>query len=190
MSTAGLVVLIAVATLFGVGLIGYGISVFNSFVQVRNNIEKAWKNIDILLLQRHEELPKLVETTMAYVKHERELLTSLTELRVGYDKARTIDQKVRIENEINKKMAQMRHVWEGYADLKASQNFLQIQNRISMLESQIADRRELFNDSVNIYNIQIERFPERILAGTLGYRRHAFLDVPEEKRQDLKLKFA
>jgi LemA protein len=189
MGMAGMVVLIVVAALLGVGLIGYVISVFNSLVQVRNNIEKAWKNIDVLLLQRHDELPKLVDTCIAYVKHEREVLTSLTELRTGYDKATTTDQKVRIENEINKRMSQLAPVWEGYPDLKASQNFLQIQQRISALESSIVDRRELFNDSVNIYNIQIERFPELLVAKGLGYRRHAFLEVPEEKRQDAKMKF-
>lgn len=186
----GLVVLVVVGVLFALGLGGYAVSIYNSLVQVRNNCDKAWKNIDVLLLQRHDELPKLVDTSMAYVQHERELLSSLTELRVGYEKAGTIDEKVRIENAINKKMTQMRHVWEGYPDLKASQNFLQIQQRIAALESQIADRRELFNDSVNIYNIQIERFPELILARSLSYGRHAFLEVPEESKQDVKLKFA
>ena len=190
MGMAGWVILIVVAALFGVGLIGYVISMFNSLVQVRNNIEKAWKNIDVLLLQRHDELLKLIDTCMAYMQHERGLLTSLTELRVGYDKAGTTHEKVNVENEINKRMIQLRGVWEGYPVLKASQNFLQIQQRISALESSTADRRELFNDSVNIYNIQVERFPERLLAGVLAYRRHAFLEVPEEKKQDVKMMFS
>ena len=167
---------------------GYVIGVFNSLVQVRNNADKAFENIHVILMQRHDELRKLIDTCKGYMKHEDKMLTKLTELRVGYETA-SADEKVKLENQINKGVAQLRHVWEGYPDLKASQNFLQIQNRISALETSITDRREFFNDSINIYNIQIERFPERLLAGLLGYYRRQFLDVPAEKTQDVEMAF-
>lgn len=178
----GIILVVVVA-----GLIGYGVSIYNSLIQVKNNIEKAWKNIDVLLLQRHDEIPKLVDTVKGYQKHEQGLLEKLTQLRTGYRQATGIDDKTKIENELNRNLGRLRMVWEGYPDLKASQNFILLQNRISGLESSISDRREFFNDSVNIYNIQIARFPETILAGALGYQRHALLEVPEEKKQDVKV---
>ena len=184
-------------TLIVVGIIGlilillggYAIGVFNSLVQVRNNVDKAWENIHVLLMQRHDELPKLIDTCKAYMKHEDQVLTKLTKLRVGYDETDSSDEKVKLENQINKEMLGLRHVWEGYPDLKASQNFLQIQGRVSVLETSIADRREFFNDSINIYNIQIERFPEKVVAGLLSYRRRQFLEVPAEKTEDVEMAF-
>jgi LemA protein len=182
--------LVAVAVLLAIiGVLAYGVGAYNSLVQVSNNIQKAWKNIDVLLLQRHDELPKLIDACRAYMKHERDILERLTTLRVGYDGARTIDDKAGIENEINRNLARLNVSVESYPDLKASQVFLQVQGRVSALESSIADRRELFNDSVNIYNIQIARFPESLLARVLGYRPHTFLEVPEEKKRDVKMDF-
>jgi len=180
----GIILVVAVA-----GLIGYGVSIYNSLIQVKNNIEKAWKNIDVLLLQRHDEIPKLIDTVKGYQKHEQGLLEKLTQLRVGYQQAAGIDDKTKIENELNRNLGRLRMVWEGYPDLKASQNFIQLQNRISALESSIADRREFFNDSVNIYNIQIETFPAMLLAKPLGYQRRSLLEVPEEMKQDVKISF-
>lgn len=101
-----------------------------------------------------------------------------------------MDDKVGIENQINQGLGRLRLAWEGYPDLKASQNFLGLQQRISALESAIADRRELFNDSVNIFNIQIERFPALLMARRLGYGRQQFLEVPEEAKKDVKVQLA
>ena len=177
--------LIAVAVILLVGFVGYIISLYNSLIQVKNNIEKAWANIDVLILQRHDELPQLIGTVKGYIKHERELLIKITTLRAGYQEAETIDEKTRIENDLNREMGRLRLTLEQYPDLKASQNFLQLQDRISAIEASIADRRELFNDSVNIYNIHIERFPEAVLAKKFNFRRHAFLSIPEESKQEI-----
>jgi LemA protein len=144
----------------------------------------------VYLQQRHDELPKLIDCCKGYMTHEREVLDQLTKLRAGYDDARKLDDKVGIENALNKQMGRLRMVWESYPDLKASQNFLQVQGRVSALESSIADRRELFNDSVNIYNIQIARLPELILARLLSYKKHAFLEVPEEMKSDVRMNFS
>jgi LemA protein len=182
-----IVVIVAVA---GIIVIGYVVALYNSLVQVRNNVGKAWKNIDVLLQQRHDEISKLVEAVRGYAKHEREVLESLTRLRTGYQEAKSIDDKVGIENQINQGLGRLRLAWEGYPDLKASQNFLGLQQRISALESAIADRRELFNDSVNIFNIQIERFPALLMARRLGYGRQQFLEVPEEAKKDVKVQLA
>ena len=189
MSTSLIITGIAVLIVGGGG-IGYIISIYNSLVQVKNNVEKAWKNIDVLLQQRHDELPKLIDSCKAYMKHEKGTFKSLVKLRVGYNEAFNIDDKINIENQINDMMRQLKFVWEQYPDLKASQNFLQVQGRVSDLESSIADRREFFNDSVNIYNIQIERFPEVLIAKPLGYQKHPYLEIPEEKKADVKMDFS
>ena len=182
---------VVVILLIGVaGLVGYLISLYNSLIQVKNNIEKAWKNIDVLLMQRHDELPKLIDAVKGYMKHERELLKRITQLRAGYRNAGTMGEKTRIENDLNREIGRLRITLEQYPDLKASNNFLQLQGRISAIESSIADRRELFNDSVNIYNIQVERFPELILAKIMNYRRQSSLEVPEESKHDVDVKTA
>ena len=181
--------MIAVVAVLALVALVYVAAVYNSLVQVRNNVGKAFANIDVLLLQRHDELNKLVEACKGYMKHEVDLLTSVTRLRVGYEEAGSSDEKIRVENQLNREVLRLRHTWEGYPDLKASQNFLQIQQRVSGLESSIADRREFFNDGVNTFNIQIERFPAMVVAMLLGYERKAFLDVPEEKKENVELGF-
>jgi LemA protein len=184
------VLIAAVVGIIVAALVAYGIALYNSLVEVRNNVDKAWKNIDVLLQQRHDELPKLVDATKGYLQHERALLERLTHLRTGYDQAASTDEKTRVENEINRQMGRLRVAWEAYPDLKSSPLFAQVLSRISALESSVADRRELFNDSVNIYNIRIARFPELVLAGGLGYARHAFLEVPEDRKADVTPGFA
>ncbi len=184
---------VAVLIAGGVALIlsiGYLVMIYNSLVQVRNNTDKAWKNIDVLLQQRHDEIPKLIETCKAYMAHERETLDSLTRLRAGYRQAPTVERKVEIENRINSEMRRLSMVWEQYPDLKAVQAFAQVLGRISGLESSIADRREFFNDSINIYNIQIERFPDVLLAKILSYQRKGYLEIPQEKKTDVAMNFA
>lgn len=183
----GMIVGIIIILVVAAGLAGWGISIYNSLVQVRNNVDKAWKNIDVLLMQRHDEIPKLVDAVKGYMQHEKTVLENITKLRAGFQKAADIDEKTRIENEINKDLSKIKIALEAYPDLKAGQNFIQLQSRITALESSIADRREFFNDSVNIYNIQIARFPEMLLANSLGYQKHALLEVPEEKKQDVKV---
>jgi len=183
-------IVIIVFAIICILIFSYGVSIYNSLVQVRNNVDKAFKNIDVLLMQRHDELPKLVDTCRGYMKHEREILDRITSLREHYNQADTTDEKAQIENSINKEYITLAARWEAYPDLKASENFLKIQDRISVLESTIADRREFFNESVNVYNIQIERFPHLILARFLNYVRKTFLEVPEEKKQDVKMDFA
>jgi LemA protein len=124
------------------------------------------------------------------MKHEEGLLNKLTELRTGYTMAKEISQKINIENELGKLLEKLKMVWEQYPDLKAVQSFLQIQDRVSAIESKIADYREAFNDAVNIYNIQIERFPDLFMAKAMDCQRQAFLEIPEEKKKDIKMEFS
>jgi len=181
-----LLIVIAVIVIMSVGSV---VMIYNSLVQVRNNVDKAWKNIDVLLEQRHDEIPKLVETCSAYMRHERETLDNLTRLRAGYRQASDVTKKVEIENQLNREMQQLSLVMEQYPDLKAIQAFTKTLERVSSLESAIADRREFFNDSINIYNIQIERFPSLIFARLLNYQRKEYLEVAPEKKGDVRMNF-
>jgi len=185
-STTMLVILVILILV----LIGGVVSIYNGLITTSHNVRKAWKNIDVVLQQRNDELPKLIDTCKVYLKHEREILAQITELRAGYAAAGQIPQKVRIENELAQILKQFRIVAEQYPDLKAVQGFLQIQGRVSALESKIADYREAFNDAVNTYNIQIHRFPDLLLAKTMNYEEHAFLEVPSEKKQDVRMDFS
>jgi LemA protein len=184
----GLIVaaLVGIAAVAGIGLI---VGIYNGLITVRNNIEKSWKTIDVVLQQRHDELPKLIDTCKAYMLHEKDMFTKITELRTGYTMAKEISQKINIENELVRLLEKVKMAWEQYPDLKASQNFMQVQDRVSGLESKISDYREAFNDAVNIFNIQIERFPDLLLAKAMSYQRHAFLDIPEDKKKDVKMDF-
>ena len=179
--------IIVVLALVGLGLAVWIVGVYNGLVHLRNNNEKAWSNIDVLLQQRHDELGQLVDAVRGYMKHEKGVLETVTKLRSGYDAAKDSEKKVRIENELNQQFAGLQVSWERYPDLEANQGVMQLMQRISALEAGIADRRELFNDSVNVYNITIERFPDNLAAGVFGYVRRDLLVVSEALKQAVKV---
>ena len=181
---------IGILLLFGViGLIAYLVGTYNTFVRLFNNIDKSWSNTDVILKQRHDELPKLVDVCNSYMTHERETLEAVTKARAAYGKSMTVDDKARAENQLTSALGSLFAVAEQYPDLKANQEFLHVQQRISVLESTIADRREFYNDSVNLYNIRIEQIPANVVAQQSGYRLRPLLEVPHAERQDVKLDF-
>ncbi|OGS28077.1 MAG: hypothetical protein A2297_04530 [Elusimicrobia bacterium RIFOXYB2_FULL_48_7] len=180
-----LAVILAVLAVFG-----YVVGVYNGLIAMKNNIEKAWKNIDVVLQQRYSELPKLVDVCKGYMKHEFDTLTRITELRSGAQSpGASTESKIAAENQLEKIMGQLRVTVEKYPDLKANQEFLKIMERVSALESKIADSRELFNETANTYNINIQRFPAFIVAGLLRFTEQALLEVPEEFKKDVKIQF-
>jgi LemA protein len=182
---------VGVLLLFGViGLIAYLVGTYNGFVRLSNNIDKGWYNIDVILKQRHDELPKLVDVCNSYMTHERDTLEAVTKARSAYGRSITVDAKARAENQLSSALGTLFAVAEQYPDLKANQEFLHVQQRISVLESTIADRREFYNDSVNLYNIQIEQIPANLVAQQSGYRARPLLEVPHAERQDVQLDFA
>ncbi len=172
-----------------IGIVGYFIGLYNGLVLVKHNIDKAWANIDVILKQRHDELPKLIDTCKGYMTHERGLLERITAARTAFLNAPSITAKTEAENELSKGLKTLFAVSENYPDLKANQNFLQLQSRISALEDQIADRREFFNDSVNIYNVRIQQFPDMIIAGRMGLQHRPLLEIPKEETADVKIDF-
>lgn len=171
-------------------LIAYVVAVYNTLVRFANNIDKAWSNIDVILKQRHDELPKLVQVCNSFMTHERETLESVTKARNTYRESFNITGKAQAENQIVGALGKLFAVAEHYPDLKANQEFLAIQQRISALESTIADRREFYNDSVNLFNIAIQKIPTCWVAEEIGHTTRPLLTIAPSDRHDIPLAFA
>lgn len=183
--------LIGVLLVFGIaGIMVYAVGIYNTLVRLSNNIDKAWSNIDVILKQRHDELPKLVKVCNSYMTHERETMERVTSARSVYSRSTSVDEKAKAENQLTRALGRLFAVAEQYPDLKANQEFLNLQQRISGLENTIADRREFYNDSVNLYNIRIEQIPAVWVAQQIGYRARPLLTVAESDRTDVELAFA
>jgi LemA protein len=171
-------------------LVAYVVGVYNMLVRLANNIDKAWSNIDVILKQRHDELPKLVEVCNSYMTHERETLESVTKARNAYREGLNSTDKAQAENQIVSALGNLFAVAEQYPDLKANQEFLAIQQRISALENTIADRREFYNDSVNLYNIAIQKIPTCWVAEEIGHATRPLLTIAPSDRKDMPLVFS
>lgn len=169
----------------------YAVLLYNGLVQLKHNVAQAWSNIDVLLKQRHEELPKLIETCKQYMKHERDVLEKVTHARAAVGTARErgdIEAVGYAEAAMRAGLASLFAVAENYPQLKANQTFQHLQTRISQLESQIADRREFYNDSVNANNVRIEQFPEVLVARAFNFRPRPLLRFSEAELKDVDIK--
>jgi LemA protein len=171
------------------GVVGYGLSIYNGLVALKNNITRSWANIDVLLKQRHDELPKLVRTCEGYMQHERAVFDKLSEARGALMKAKTVGERAEAEGVLTRALGQFFAVAEGYPDLKANQSFLQLQGRISELENHIADRREFYNDTVTIYNTRLQQVPDKFVADWFHFTPADVFRVAESDRQDVEIAF-
>jgi len=159
------------------GLLIYLGVLFNGLVGLRNDTEKAWANIDVLLKQRHDELPRVLDVCKGYMQYERETLEHLVEARAKYGLATTFAQKTVASSNLSASVQRLFATAENYPDLKANATFLGLQQRISELENQIADRREFYNDAVNLFNTRIAQMPDTLIARALGMRPLAMFQV-------------
>ncbi|MFK8068072.1 MAG: LemA family protein [Gammaproteobacteria bacterium] len=166
----------------------YGIIIYNNLVSIKHNVSKAWANIDVLLKQRHDELPKLVETCKQYMKYEQETLEKVMLARSAVSRAREsqdIGALGAAETSLRMGLGSLFAVAEAYPDLKSDQSFQHLQNRISSLENTIADRREFYNENVNINNARIEQFPDLIIANWFNFSERELLSFTEEEITDI-----
>ena len=166
----------------------YFIVTYNSLVSIKNNVAKAWANIDVLLKQRNDELPKLIDTCKAYMAHESQTLEKVISARMGVDAARqtqNISDLSKAESALASSIGGLYAVAENYPDLKADQTFNSLQQRITGLENQIADRREFYNDSVNVNNVRIQQFPDLIVAGLFNFEQKPLLKFVSEELKDV-----
>ena len=172
-----------------VAVIGSIISVYNMLIMLKNNVAKAWSNIDVLLKQRLDELEKLVDVCKTYMKYEQETLQKVISLRSLISNAGGINERLQAEGALAGALKTLFAVAENYPDLKADNNFAQLRQRISYLENEIADRREFYNESVNLYNIKIAQIPTVLIARPLGYQPSLLFEIPEAERENPKLAF-
>ena len=174
--------------LFVVGVIVYIVILYNELVRLRNDNDRSWANIDVLLKQRHDEIPNLVETVKGYMQHEQQTLLAVTQARAASMNAASIGQKATADLMMTGALRGLFAVAENYPQLKANENFLKLQTRISELEERIADRREFFNDDVNTYNIRIQQLPDVFIAGLMHLQHRDLFKVTDEDRQDVDVK--
>lgn len=183
------IIVIAVLLFVVVGVVMYFVSLYNGLIRLSRNTDKSWSNIDVLLKQRHDEIPKLIKICEGYMKYERETLEKITATRTACLQASGVADSAKKEGELSGLLRHLFAVAENYPDLKANQNFSQLQKRVSYLEDQIADRREFYNDSVNSYNIRIHQIPDMFVANMLNFRDKELFKVSEEDKKDVDIKF-
>lgn len=161
----------------------YLIGIYNSLIRLRNQVKNAWSQIDVQLKRRHDLIPNLIETVKGYMKHERETLESVTNARAAAMGAQSVGEKAKAESLLSGALGQLRVAVEAYPDLKASQNFLALQEELTSTENKISFSRQNYNDQVLFYNNKIQMFPSNIVAGMFNFKEEEFfeIEVPAER---------
>ena len=157
------------------------IGIYNSLVRLRNTRQNAFADIDVQLKQRHDLVPQLVETVKGYATHEKELLTKITQARTAAMGATTIDEKIKTETQLSAALQGLKISVEAYPDLKANQNFLQLQEELSDIENKLAAARRYFNAATTEYNTGIETFPSNLVANSFGFMRESLFDLGQDR---------
>ena len=173
----GIIVLIAI----------WVISLYNNLVKLRNRRQNAFADIDVQLRQRHDLVPQLVETVKGYATHEKDLLVRITEARTAAMAATSIDDKIKAEQQLTSALQGLKVQVEAYPDLKANQNFLQLQEELSDIENKLAAARRFFNGATTEYNNSVESFPGNLIARNFGFQREVFFDLGEDNRRQMEL---
>ena len=179
----------AALLLFVVGMLVYTVILYNELIRLRNDNDRAWANIDVLLKQRHDEIPNLVETVKGYMQHEQQTLVGVTQARTASMNAGSVGQKAQADLMMTGALRGLFAVAENYPELKANQNFLKLQTRITELEERIVDRGEFFNDDVNTYNTRIGQIPEVFVASFMSLKPRGMFKVSDEDRRLVEVKF-
>ena len=177
-----LIIVIVVVVLIAL----YLVSLYNRMVKLRNNRENAFANIDVQLKQRHDLIPQLVATVKGYAQHEKSLLEEVTRARTAAMGATTIDDKIQAEGQLTAALNGLKVAVEAYPDLKANQNFMQLQGEISDIENKLAAVRRFFNSATKELNNAVETFPGNIFAGMFGFKREMMFEVGETERVQLE----
>jgi len=165
------------------------IGLFNSLVRLRNQVKNSWAQIDVQLKRRYDLIPNLVETVKGYVKHEKETLENVTKARAAVMDAKDVKGKAEANNMLTDTLKSLFAVSENYPDLKANQNFMQLQEEITGTENKISYARQHYNDMVMVYNTKIEIFPNNMFAGMLNFSKEDLFETAAEEKKNVKVKF-
>jgi LemA protein len=167
----------------------YMVTIYNGLVGLKNNIDKAWSNIDVLLKQRFDELPKLIKVCEGYMQHEQKTLEAVVKARSMVQQAGSDKDRMKAQNALTDTLRSLFMVVERYPDLKADTAFQNLGLRISEIEDMIADRREFYNDSVNLYNIRIAQFPDVLIARSFNFTGRTLWQIDPAHRRDVEVSF-
>lgn len=162
---------------------------YNSLIRLKNQVKNAWAQIDVQLKRRNDLIPNLVETVKGYMKHEKDVLENVTKARSAVLSAETVDDKAKASNMLSQTLKSLFAVSENYPQLKANENFMQLQEEITGTENKIAYSRQFYNDIVMEYNIKIQTFPNNIFAGMLNFAQEKQFEAAEEERKNVKVQF-
>ena len=160
-------------------LVGWLILMYNRLVRLRNMVREGWSGIDVQLKRRSDLVPNLVESVRGYMGHERDLLSKVTELRAQSMRTQDVREKGRLEGELSRALANVFAVAEGYPDLKANQNFLELQRQLADVQEQLQLARRYYNGTARNLNIQIESFPSNIVAGLFTFTPAEFFEITD-----------
>ena len=171
-------------------IVGYVVTIYNGLVTLKHQVKTALSNIDVILVQRHDELPKLVATCKQYMGYEQETLERVVQARsqvFSANKSGDMKQLGAAESQLRQGLGQLFALAESYPELKADQQFTLLQTRVVALESSISDRREVYNESVNNNNVRIEQFPDVLIARAFNFEAATLLEFEEEQKTDVNL---
>ena len=167
-------------------LVVWCISIYNNLVKLRNNRENAFANIDVQLKQRHDLIPQLVATVKGYATHEKELLENITAARTAGVNATSIDDKIKADQQLTSALAGLKVQVEAYPDLKANQNFMQLQGELADIENKLAAVRRYFNSATRELNTAVQSFPSNIFAGMFGFHKEAMYEIEASQRAEVE----
>ncbi|MGA1863916.1 MAG: LemA family protein [bacterium] len=184
------IVILGFAFGFALLIILWLIVIYNGLIRQKNLMQEAWSGIDVQLKRRANLIPNLIETVKGYMAHEKEVLVNITELRSRSMKSDDVGEKGRLEGEMSRSLGNLFAVAENYPDLKANQNFLDLQKQLSEIEDQIQMARRYYNGTVRNFNILIESFPSNVVANMFGFKQAVFFEIEDEKDRTVpKVKF-
>lgn len=162
---------------------------YNSLVSMDEGVKGAWAQVENQLQRRYDLIPNYVETVKGYARHEKEVFIKVTEARSRVAGAGNIGEKIKANNQLSSALARLLVVVERYPELKANTNFIRLQDELAGTENRIAVERRRFNETVKVYNIKIRSFPTNLIAGTFGFEKADFFEVPKERQEAPKVKF-
>ena len=166
------------------------IAMYNSLVTMRQRVKNAWSQIDVQLQRRFDLIPNLVETVKGYMEHEADVLTKVTDLRSSWANAKLVDEKANLDNQLSESLKTIMTVAENYPDLKANQNFSELQTELTNTENKISYSRQFYNDTVTRYNIKLETFPSNVIASVFNFKSENLFEVDnQEARKNVKVDF-
>ena len=182
-------VILGVIAVIVVLVILYLIGTYNSLVNLRNKVRDQWSQIDVVLKNRNDLIPNIVETVKGYAKHEKETLNEVIEARSKMASASTKEDEMKASGAVTEALGKLFALAESYPDLKANQNFIELQNSLNEIEEKIRFARQFYNDTVLTYQNKIEMFPSNIVASMFGFKPEAFFEATEEERKNVSVKF-